>query len=53
MFAFARIFMLVERCTVEASQPVLVLREVGGNPVDDDADTGLVKSIDEVTKIIG
>ena len=45
--------MLVEGGAVEAPQCPGVLREVGGNPVHQDADAGLVQGVDEVTEFIG
>ena len=38
---------LVERGAVELREPVRVLGEVAGNPVEDDADAGSVAGIDE------
>ena len=47
MEALARILVLVKRGAVEAGEPVLVGREVSGNPVEDDADAGAVGAVDE------
>ena len=53
MLAFAGVFVLVERRSVEAAQPVLVAREMRRHPVYDDTDAGGVTAIDEVTEIVG
>ena len=37
---------------VEAAERELVLREVRGHPVDDDADAGLVQRVDEVAEVV-
>ncbi len=44
---------LVERGPVEAGQRPLVLGEVRGHPVDDDADAGLVQLVDQVAELVG
>ena len=44
---------LVERRAVEAGQRELVLGEVRRDPVDDDADAGLVQAVDEVPEAVG
>ena len=43
----AGVGMLVERCAVEPAERPRVLGEVGGDPVHDDADAGLVQRVDE------
>lgn len=53
MPATARIFIFVERGAIETGQPVGIGREVGGNPVQNDADACLVTLVDEVFEIIG
>jgi hypothetical protein len=53
VLAEQRIAVLVERAAVELRQRPLVLREVRGNPVHDDADAGLVQLVDEVLEVIG
>ena len=45
--------MLVEGPAVELRECELVLREVSGNPVHDDADTGLVQPVDQVLEVVG
>ncbi len=44
MEALARVLVLVERGAVEPAEAVFVGREVGGHPVEDDADADLVGS---------
>ena len=53
VLALPRIGMLVERGAVEARQAVLILRKVAGHPVEDHADAGLVKGVDEELEILG
>ena len=48
-----RVRVLVERGAVEAGQRELVLGEVRGHPVDEDADAGLVQPVDEVAEAVG
>src|SRR3712207_1688135 len=43
---------LVEGLPVEAGERELVLREVGGDPVHDHADAGLVQPVDEVAQVV-
>ena len=47
MEALARIGMLVERRAVETGEAVLVGREMRRHPVEDDADAGPVRAVDE------
>ena len=47
MEALARIGVLVERGAVEAGQAVRVGREVRRHPVEDHADAGAVRAVDE------
>ena len=51
--ALARVLVLVERGAVEAAQAVPVGGEVGGHPVQDDADAVLVEHVDEVHEVLG
>ena len=44
--------MFVKRLAVEAGQAVRILGEVGGYPVENDADLVLVAVIDEITEIV-
>jgi len=44
---------LIERRAVEAGQRPFVGREVARHPVEDDADPGLVKSVDEIAEVVG
>ena len=53
VLAAGRVRVLVERRAVEAGQRELVLREVRGHPVDQDADAGLVQPVDEVAEAVG
>ena len=53
VLAEQRVGVLVERGAVELGQRPLVLGEVGGDPVDDDADAGLVQRVDEVAEVVG
>ena len=53
MLAAQRVGVLVQRGAVESRQSPLVLREVGGDPVDDDSDSGLVELVDEVAQVVG
>ena len=46
----ARVGVLVEALPVEAGESVLVGREVGGNPVDDDVEAGAVAGGDELAE---
>ena len=52
LFAAARIGMLVERGAVETPERPGVLGEVGGHPVDDDADAGCVQRVDESAQLV-
>ena len=52
MLAQARIFVFVQRRSVERSQPMRVLGKVRRNPVHDYADAGLMAAIDEVHEIL-
>ena len=53
MEALAGVLVLVERRAVEASQPVLVGRKVGGHPVEDDAEADAVRAVDEARESLG
>ena len=53
VFAFARILMFVQRCTVKLSQPMFIFWKVRRHPVDDDSYAGIVTTVDEVSKVIG
>src|SRR5882724_9367133 len=53
MFTFARIFVFVESRAVETGKRPVVTREMGGDPIDNDADARLVEGIDEELKIFG
>ena len=46
----ARVGVLVERGSVELHQPVRVGREMGGHPVEDDAEPGLVRRLDQAAE---
>ena len=51
--ALARVGVLVERLAVELRQRPGVRGEVAGDPVEDDADAGLVQAVDEVAEVVG
>ena len=52
LLAPPRVGVLVEGGAVEPGQCPGVLREVRGDPVDDDADAGLVQRVDEVAELV-
>ena len=52
VFSFARIGMFIQMGTVKLVQAVAVFGEVGGNPVHDDADAGLVELVNQITQIV-
>ena len=52
MLAARGVGILVQRGAVEASQCERVLGEVGGNPVHDDADAGLMEFLDQILEIV-
>ena len=52
LLAAPRVGVLVERGAVEVRERPGVLGEVGGHPVDDDADAGLVQGVDEVPEVV-
>ena len=43
----------VEVCAIEVAEAVLVFGEVGGNPVEDNANVGLVAAVDEGHEVVG
>ncbi len=51
--ALAGIAVLVEVRTVEQSQSVFVVGEVGGHPVEDHADAALVEAVDQEHEVLG
>ena len=53
LFAASRVGVLVERGAVEAAQRPGVLREVGGDPVHDHADAGLVQGVNQMAEFVG
>ena len=53
MLALAWIGVFVERRAVEEGQAVGVFGEVGGNPIDDHAEAGLVAAVHQVLEIVG
>ncbi|CRH94700.1 Uncharacterised protein [Chlamydia trachomatis] len=53
MLATQRIRILIQGSAVETSKRPVVLWEVGGNPVKDDANSGLVEFVDKVAEIVG
>ena len=52
VLALARIEVFIEIGPVEFRERMRVLRKMGRNPIDDHADAGLVKSIDEMPELI-
>src|SRR5271170_1377619 len=52
VFPLPRISVFVKACSVEFSQSEGVLGEVPGHPVQDDSDSFLVTTVDEMTKLI-
>ena len=52
MLAAARVGVLVQLRAVEPGQRPGVLREVGGHPVDDHADAGLMQPVDQVAEVV-
>ena len=52
MFAFARVFVFKTSTAIKASEREIVFREMSWDKIDDHADTGLMATIDENTKII-
>ena len=52
VLALAGVLVLVAGAAVELVEAVLILAEVGGHPVQNDADAGLVHPVDEVHKVL-
>ena len=52
LLAAAWVGVLVQRLAVEAAECPFILGEVGGDPVDDDADAGRVQVIDERAQLV-
>ena len=52
VLAAPRVHVLVERRAVEARQPVGILGEVAGHPVEDHAEALLMAAIDEVAEVV-
>ena len=53
VLALAGVGVLVQRGAVEAGEGEVVLREVGRDPVEDDADAALVELVDEPAEAVG
>jgi len=53
MFALAWISVCVQLSSIEQSQTMRILREMSRNPVDNDADSVFVASIDKMPKLVG
>ena len=53
LLAATRVGVLVEGGAVEAGERPLVLREVGRDPVDDDAEAASVQLVDEEAELVG
>src|SRR5882724_6830480 len=51
MFTFARIFVFVKSRAVKTGKRPVVTRDMGGDPIDNDADARLVEGIDEELEI--
>src|SRR5205807_621548 len=52
MRALAWIFVLVKGGAVIFGEGPIIARKMRGHPIDDDADTGLVKAIDEELEVV-
>ena len=52
VLAAQRVGILVQRGAVEASEREIVLREVSGHPVHDDADAGTVELVHQVLEVV-
>ena len=52
MLADSPVLVLIAACAVKAREAVSVLREVSGNPVEDNADACLVSLVDEIHQIL-
>ena len=52
VLAALRIGVLVQRRAVEGAQRELIVREVGGHPVDDDPDPGAVERVDQRGEVV-
>jgi hypothetical protein len=50
MLALTWVGVLIERGAIKACEPVLILRKMAGDPVENYADASLVKAIDEITE---
>jgi hypothetical protein len=46
MLALARVGVLIERGAIKAGEPMLILRKMAGDPIENHADPSLVKAID-------
>ena len=47
------VWVLIQGRAVKAGERPVILREVRGNPVDDDPDTRLMEAVDQETQIVG
>ena len=48
MVALARVGVLVEMGAVEQPEPVRIVREMARDPIEDDADSGRMRGLDEM-----
>jgi hypothetical protein len=53
VLAELRIRVLVQVRAIELCEGPSILGEVGRDPVDDDADTGLMQAVDEESEVVG
>ena len=53
MLALPRVGVLEEMSAVEVGEPVRIAREVGGHPVENDADAALMEPIHEGHEVVG
>ena len=52
VFAAKRIGVFIQRCAVETSQREIILGEVGGYPIHNDANILLMEAVNKVFKVI-
>ena len=53
MLALAGIFVLIEMRSVEVTKACLVFWKMRGNPIQNYADSSLVKVVDEIHEVVG
>src|ERR1700750_158885 len=52
MFTFSRVEILIQGCSIKASEGPRIFRKVSRYPIHDDAYTALMKMIDQVLEVI-